>query len=212
MIISIGIQCTVSSFKNNISKTHTLPFDWMLSNPKFVYEMLVLLLRDNIDIEDLVKNYFFKCEDKCIFKCVEKYYTSCNGNALLNKKYDVIFPHDVHNTDTINKYIRRFERLKDLILNSPEDLIFVYCSQSSLENGNFTIDDHEVVKDVYFYLSQIYTLIKEYRQRFKMIVFDSIQTEDPSTLNENIMLTKLNKCNIWPELVSQMNSYIHLFI
>ena len=135
---------------------------------------------------------------------VEHYYCDNNGFALFNTKYNVIFPHDEYNIDTINKYIRRFERLKDLILNSKECLYFVYTSQSSLDNGNFTINGNIVIKDVYFYLSKIYKLISKFRSNYKMILLDTIQEEQISLLDENITLIKLNKCNDWKELVEQM--------
>ncbi len=204
MIIPIGIQCTNATFKKKFEKTHTLPFDWMFSTPSFVFEMLELLLEKNINIEDLVKNHFFYCEKRAKLIGVERYYTCDNGFALFNTKYNVIFPHDENNIDSINKYIRRFERLKDIILNSTECLYFIYTSQSSLESGNFTIDDNIVINDVYVYLSKINKLISKFRNNYKMILFDSIQEEPISLLDENITLIKLNKCNHWGGLVPQM--------
>ena len=60
MIIPIGIQCLNSTLKKRINKdTKTLPFDWMLSHPKFVYEILKLLLENKINIEEIVNNHFF---------------------------------------------------------------------------------------------------------------------------------------------------------
>ena len=204
MIIPIGIQCTNATFKKSIENTHTLPFDWMLSTPSFVFEMLELLLEKNINIEDLVKNHFFYCEKRAKLNGLEHYYICDNGFALFNTKYNVIFPHDENNIDSINKYIRRFERLKDIILNSTECLYFIYTSQSSLESGNFTIDGNIVINDVYVYLSKIYKLISKFRNNYKIILFDTIQEEQISLLDENITLIKLNKCNAWGELVPQM--------
>jgi len=204
MIIPIGIQCTNAILKQKIEKTHTLPFDWMFSTPSFVFEMLKLLLEKNINIEDLVKNHFFYCEKRANLNGLEHYYTCDNGFALFNTKYNVIFPHDKNNIDSINKYIRRFERLKDIILNSTECLYFIYTSQSSLESGNFTIDGNIVINDVYFYLSKIYKLIRKFRNNYKIIVFDTIQEEQISLLDENIKLIKLNKCNYCRELVDQI--------
>lgn len=204
MIIPIGIQCTNATFKKSFENTHTLPFDWMFSTPSFVFEMLELLLEKNINIEDLVKNHFLNCEKRATLNGLENYYTCDNGFALFNTKYNVIFPHDQNNIDTINKYIRRFERLKDIILNSTECLYFIYTSQSSLESGNFTIDGNIVINDVYVYLSKIYKLVGKFRNNYKMILFDAIQEEQIYLLDENITLIKLNKCNSWSELVPQM--------
>lgn len=204
MIIPIGIQCTNATFKKNFENTHTLPFDWMFSTPSFVFEMLELLLLKNINIEDLVKNHFFYNEKRANLNGMEHYICDNNGFALFNTKYNVIFPHDENNIDSINKYIRRFERLKDIILNSTECLYFIYTSQSSLESGNFTIDGTIVINDVYVYLSKIYKLISKFRNNYKIILFDTIQEEQISLLDENITLIKLNKCNSWSELVPQM--------
>jgi hypothetical protein len=211
IIIPIGVQCSSNVFKNEICKSPTLPFDWMFANPKFTFEMLYLLLIENMNIEDLVKNHFFCCEKRATLKKMEHYYTFDNGSALYNTKYNVIFPHDVDNIETINKYIRRFQRLKDIILNSTEQLYFIYTSQSSLENGNFTIDDRIIITDVYVYLSQIYRLIGNFRNNHKMILFDSIQEEQTELLDENIILCKLDKCNSWHEMVVQLRNYKNLF-
>ena len=207
IIIPIGIQCTNATFKNEINKTQSLPFDWMFATPSFVFEMLELLLLKNINIEDLVKNHFFYCEKRANMNGVEHYYTCDNGSALYNTKYNVIFPHDENNVDTINKYIRRFERLKDIILNSSEQLNFIYTSQSSLENGNFTIDGNTIINNVYVYLSKIYKLIAKFRNNYKIILFDAIQEDSIELLHENIILYKLNKCNNWGELLHQMRNF-----
>ena len=61
IFIPIGVQCSSAVFKNEIEKTHTLPFDWMFTNPSFIFEMLVLLLEKNMNIEELVKNHFLYC-------------------------------------------------------------------------------------------------------------------------------------------------------
>lgn len=204
MIIPIGLQCSTATFKNEIKKTHTLPFDWMFATPYFVLTILELLLEKNINIEDLVKNHFLYCEKRANINGLENYYTCDDGFALYNTKYNVIFPHDQYNIDTINKYIRRFERLKDIILNSTEHLYFIYTSQSSLESGNFTIDGNIVINDVYSYISKIYKLIGKFRNNYEIILFDAIQEEQIYLLDENITLLKLNKCNSWSELLPQM--------
>lgn len=211
IIIPIGVQCTAGIFKNEINKTHTLPFDVMLSHPKFVFEMLALLLEKNMNVVELVTNHFFNCDKRVKFKAVEHFNTCDNGGMLYNKTCNVIFPHDNNSIETINKYVRRFERLKDIILNQSEDLLFTYISQSSLKSGNFTIDDNIIIKDVYVYLSQIYKLIGNFRNNYKVLLFDAIQEEQIELLDENIILCKLNKCNSWSELLPEIRTYKHLF-
>ena len=205
MIIPIGIQCLNATLKKRIGKNDpTLPFDWMLSNPKFIYEILILLLDTNMDIKNIVEKHFFYCDKKANYSEIEHYYTDINGFALYNSKYDVIFPHDIYNDETIYKYIRRLERLKDLILNSKDKLIFIYSSQSSVDKGNFTIDKRIIVSDVYIYLSKIYNLINKYNNNNKMIVFDSIFNEEIENLDKNIILYKMESCNSWDELLNKI--------
>ena len=206
IIIPIGIQCTNATIlKDNNMRFLSFPFDWMFSTPKFIFEMLELLLENNISIDDLVKNHFLYCEKKANVNGYEKFYTCDNGGSLYNSKYNVIFPHDNYNTETINKYIRRFERLKDIIINAKEELCFFYISQSSSEYGNFTIDGKKVVCDVYFYLSKIYHIIGKYNNNYKIIVFDALKEESKELLNENICVYELNKCDRWDYLVNQID-------
>lgn len=211
IIISIGVQCSSATYKNEIDKKHTLPFDWIFTNPKSTFELLVLLLENNMNIEELVKNHFFYCEKKANMYDFEHYYTCDSGNAHYNTKYNILFPHDENNDETIQKYIRRFERLKDIILNSNEELCFLYTSPSSNEYGNFTIDGNIIINNVYIYLSKIYNLIGKYRNNYKMILFDAIQEEQIELLDENIVLCKLNKCNNWLDLLPEMRNFTNLF-
>ena len=212
IIIPIGVQCSSATFKKELLQSYTLPFDWMFATPKFVFEILTLLLEKNIDIAELVKNHFFYCDKKANIDGLEHYYICDDGFAQCNTKYNVIFPHDINNDDTISKYIRRFERLKDIILNSQEELCFMYTSRSSLESGSFTINEINVVTDVYYYLSEIYILIGNFRNKYNMIVFDAIQNENVELLHKNIILCKINKCNCWGDLVPQMRIHKNIIL
>ena len=211
IIIPIGVQCTSAVFKNEIKKTYTLPFDSMFATPLFVFEMLELLLDKNMNIEELVKNHFFNCEKRASMTRCEHYYTCDNGNALYNTKYNVIFPHDINNNEYINKYIRRFERLKDIILNSTEELRFIYISQCSLDNGNFTIDGNVIIKNVYENLTKIYKLISRFNSNYKIFIFDSIQEDRIELLDKNIILHKLDRRDSWDKLLPQMRKHALFF-
>ena len=211
-IIPIGIQCSNKGFKNSIQQSPTLPFDWMFSTPKFVLEILTLLLEKNMDTEEIVRCHFFYCDKTANMIAHENYFEVENGNILYNSKYNVIFPHDVNDEATVIKYIRRMERLKDLILNSPEELYFVYSSQSSLGPGNFTINGNKILTNVYSDISKIYKLISNYRTNYKVTIFDTIQEEDPTELVPNIVLYKLSSCNSWFEVVQQMMQHRDFFV
>jgi hypothetical protein len=211
IIIPIGLQCTTATFKKKIDKSsHSLPFDWMFATPKFVFEMLELLLDKDMNINELVEKHFFLCEKRASMSTVENYHSDDEGNSLYNVKYKSIFPHDAYTQETIDKYIRRFYRLKELISNSDEKICFIYSSQSSLHIGNFTIDGENVICDVYTYLSKIYTLIGKYNNNYKLILFDAVNEDDKTLLHEDIVLCKLNQANIWGDILSQMDNYKNL--
>jgi hypothetical protein len=211
--VSLGMQCTVPTlFQNTGVKKETLPFDWMLSSPKFVFEMLDLLLNKEISTDELVRNYFFKCNKKSNLSDYEHYVENEGGNALYNEKYNVIFPHDGNDEENILKYIKRFDRLKDLILNKDNQLILVYVSQSSAGGGNFTINGKEVIFDVYKYIDKIYKLISKKRNNFNIILFDTINLKDNIKLNKKINLIKIEPKNTFmdmlPEVEDEFKKYI----
>ena len=137
------MQCTTTFFlqKHNL-KSETLPFDWMFSTPKFVFEILHLLLEENIIIPELIGYHFFNCNKTATNNDNNFIISDNDGYVLYNEKYNVIFPHEIEFYDHYNvnvnskllenlhKYSRRFERLKNLIINQNTELCFIYTSQS----------------------------------------------------------------------------------
>lgn len=208
MLISIGIQCTNATLKKKLHiDTKTLPFDWQISNPKFVFTILRLLLdyKDSITIEDIVEHHFFNCDKRAKrFPNTEHYFSCDDGEALLNSLYDVVFPHDTYSNETKEKYVRRLNRLRDYILSSNEKLIFVYSSQASVYSSNFRIDNQDIIKGVYYYLTRIYNLISKYNNNFEIVVFDSILDEDRNDLHQNIYLFKMKQCGSWMMMLDQI--------
>ena len=204
--ISLGLQClTPELLKIYNLRKNSYPFDWILSNPYFVYKILFLLLEDNMSISKIVREHFFRNDNQCVLKKKEHYIfvkkkNSCNQIYICNQKYNVVFPHDTYNEETINKYIRRFKRLKNNIINKSLKIQFIYISQSSLDSGNFTIMGEEVVKNVYENMNSINLLIKKYNKNSNILIFDSIQNEDPNMLNKDIRLYKISPKNSWMEL------------
>ena len=214
--VSLGFQCTVSTvFENMNVKTETLPFDWMLSSPKFVYEMIFLLLSNNLSIEEIVRNHFFYCTKRSsILKhndiaTVEHYVEDINGDSLYNEKYKVIFPHDHFDEENIQKYIRRFERLK-YILTNDEPTIFTYISPSSQSKGNFLINDILIIDNTYYYISKIYEMISYYRNNFKFCVLDSDTSTNKNTLNNNIILYNIEPKEVWLHIVKECEDKLKL--
>lgn len=197
LYIPIGLQCiTPKAIKDLRLRTNSYPFDWIISNPYFVYKMLYLLLEDNMDINEIVREHFLRNDHKCGHNRIEHYFIIKNGNGdkkhFLNELYNVVFAHEEYNEETINKYIRRFERLKENILNNSLNIQFIYVSQLSLRTGNFTINGKPVIENVYENMNNIIELVKKYNKNSNIILFDTIQNEDINILNKEITLYKIS--------------------
>ena len=205
--IPLGFQCTVPTvLQSRQLKGQTLPFDWMLSSPKFVYQMLQLLLAD-MPIEVLVREHFFNCTAKAEIllgsdgrAVLEHYITREDGNSLYNQQYDVIFPHDSYNEDTIQKYVRRFERLKQLMYGD-EHVTYLYISPSSDESGEFWIDGTRVLMDPIEYLNKIYTLLQKSNLRNFSFKAHLTTSSGVDKLLPGIQYTAIQAKPVWLEIV-----------
>jgi hypothetical protein len=216
--VSIGMQCATASYlKEKGMRNCSFPFDWILAPPSFIYEMLSLLLEENTYPIVLVSNYFYVLDKKVGIDLnnVEHYFSVSDPNMpnKLNSKYNVIFPHDyaLDQNEVKRKYARRFQRLKDFILNKNISMKFFYTSPSSPTKGNFTIDGKEVVIDVFNNLLKIYNLISKYHgNNFNFHIYDTFCVEDPSLYFgdiQNIHIHKLEKKDKFFELIPQMKTF-----
>jgi hypothetical protein len=184
----------------------------MFSTPQFVYTIIKLLLIDKKEIEDIIDNHFFVCDKRAQFQGVERHILNKDGPVLVNSKYNVCFPHD--NTSDRDKYIRRMERFKQILLDKDNYLYFVYVSVSSPNHGNYTIDGVEPIQQLYEYIEQIHNILKDMRTTYKIIVFD---TNKPSGVipsdTLHLMYYDIEKKNSWgellPELIDKCNNLIH---
>ena len=210
--ISIGAQCTTPIlFEKLLLKKESLPFDWMLSTPQFVYTILKLLLIDNKGIDDIIDTHFFACDKRAQLRKVEHHLSNDDGTVLVNSRYNVCFPHD-DITDR-DKYMRRMERFKQLLLEKDNFLHFVYVSVSSPDSGNYTIDGIEPIQQLYEYIEQINSILKNIRNNYKIIVFD---TNKPSTIIPSDMVHLMYydiEQKVWweellPELIDKCNNLI----
>ena len=196
--IPLGFQCTVPTALKNIGeKSEALPFDWMLSSPKFIYEIMTMLL-SGMPIKELVTEHFFNCTAKSTMLYAEHYVTDPNGSALYNEKYDVIFPHDVYDDVNIQKYIRRFERLYNLV-KSDKNLVYIYIYPSSKDDGSFIINGRPIIKDTSEYLILTYELLKKHcKNNFE---FKVLQTFDDLIDYSGIDSIFINPANHWVHIL-----------
>lgn len=209
-VVPIGFQCTTKLTLESLNiNTPTLPFDWMLAPPKFVYNILNLLLMQNLDIETLVKQYFFHNHTLARWTLQPEEYLECLDGYPYNRDGSAIFPHDGDNKDyneIIEKYIRRFYRLKEQILDIKNELLIIYISQSSSNRyqGNFFIDNIEILTNSYSFLNKIYALILLKRKyNFKMIMIDAIKNEEQKILNQNIEYYSIDPKNNFQDIIPQ---------
>jgi hypothetical protein len=100
IIIPIGIDCGIAGFlKRNNLRTFSYPFDWVVS---------------------------YMGVSKCIEDNFKLFTEPLNDNRINN--YDIYFHHDFENINSFNndkeKYVRRCQRLINLLETSTEEIIF----------------------------------------------------------------------------------------
>jgi hypothetical protein len=163
-----------------------------------VYEILNSIFDKDINIEELTSSIFFNIDNMCSDGTI-------SGSYYLNKKSNIIFPHEQNLTiDEIKqKYIRRFNEFKHIILDKNNYIYFVYVSQPSINSGNFIINNNEIITNTYYHLNNICKLIKKYNKNFKILFFDSINSEQIE-INEDIITFKIEPKNIWNELLPEI--------
>jgi hypothetical protein len=212
--ISIGSNCTTAGSIDSLQiKKESLPFDWMFSTPLFVYTILKLLLIDKKDINDIVDNHFFICDERAISLGHQQepahYINTPNGNVLINSKYNVAFPHDL--ISDRDKYIRRLERLKKIILDESVYIYFVYVSIP--RNNYFRVNDVEPIEELYEYIEKINNILKDIRNTYKIIVFDTNKSSGiiPSD-NLHLIYYDIEKKNCWTQLIPEVHHNLNNLI
>jgi hypothetical protein len=163
--ISIGTHCSSAYLLDQIGlKKETLPFDWAFSTIEFVYDMFKLIF-DKKDCNDIVYNHFYACDKRALLIDNNNYHTT-NYGMPQNSKYRVVFPHDT--PDEHDKYIRRFERMKNLLLDETNTIHFIYVSTSK---HPYILDGIDCNKDFETQMCKLYDLFKGTLKNFDITVF-----------------------------------------
>lgn len=210
--ISIGTQCTTPVLFDRLGvKKESLPFDWMFSTPEFVYKILKLLLIEKKEIDDIVDNHFFLCDKRANIIHIEHHVLDNTGPILVNSKYNVCFPHDT--LSDRDKYMRRMERLKQIILDTEIFIHFVYVSVASPTNGNYTINGFAPIKDLYEYIDKINSILLTVRTNYKISIFDTNKPSDIKLSDTtHIAYYDIGMREHWnyllPELIDKCNNLI----
>jgi hypothetical protein len=199
--ISIGSQCTTPLlFFNTRVKGKSLPFDWIISTPEFVYTILKLMFIDNTDIDTIVDDHFFVCDKKALSPVDGSFITDDSGGALINSKYSVCFIHDA--LSDREKYIRRMNRLKETILDKNKFLNFVYVSTASSKAGNYLLDGVEPIQNLHENLEKISKIISGITLNYRIIVFDTHNR--PRIPSDRIFYFDIESKNQWGELMPEL--------
>lgn len=158
--VSIGQRCgAAQSIQAAGKREASFPFDWILTPIESLYQLLHLLIEKNINIETLVREEFLPIDT--LIGCgkpnrpPEKYITFKNVGSPHNIKYKISMPHEPSidklrrhkavRECTIEKYIRRFDRLRSTITNTSRPVCFSMQAIGNVYkiNGNNT-DDPDV--------------------------------------------------------------------
>ena len=213
--ISLGSQChVIDMFRELGIKRESLPFDTIFSTPEFVYTIFKLLFIDNLNIIDIVNNEFFLCDKRAIEISSQRFIIHDNGNLLVNSKYSVLFPHN--NISDNEKFIRRLERFKNLILNKNNCIHFVYCAGRTNYTDKsciYALNNIEPAKDIYIFINNINNILKNIINNYKIIVIDvdlasNIIPEDNQHLFYFNITNKDNLPSLFPYCVDILRKFV----
>ena len=117
----------------------------------------------------------------------------------------MIFPHFQHNTETIDKMIIRFDRLRNYILYSSNHINFLFINRlitdTIILNDNilkFSINNKTINLDIKLNLIKLNELLLQYipDDRFKIIVINAVkQYSDDYNFGKNIIYNELIPLN-----------------
>lgn len=189
--ISIGMQCTTAVVMDALGKrTNAYPFDWALTYPLFI-EQFLKQIYDEHDIDYLTDMLLDtkNTDTDCIFNGCEYYITVPNTvpSKIYNRKYKITYPHDEYTDENIDKFKRRIERLKTMLMSPDIELVFMYISPPN-KTFQYAIDGEILTKNISLHLNNISEFLSVKRNNFKIIYIDCLS--DSKLLHKNII--KLN--------------------
>jgi hypothetical protein len=166
--LSIGFQCTTAAVLKKLNKrTNSFPFDWILSNPSSVL-CLIKNLMDCEDIDEFVKREFLNIDKFVKFIKPEEFIiVESQTQNLLNSKYKFIFPHENSNyNEVVEKYKRRFIRLKETILNKDIKMNIYFIDRLG-NNNNFKINNFNILNNEEDSLNNLVSYMNNIRENNK---------------------------------------------
>lgn len=181
--ISLGCGCASAKLiKTKGLREASYPLDWILSSPSSVHYFLSNLLESKMQIEDIVRNEFLNLNylEPGGRNGTEHYFTKNKNDkgCLINIKHNLVMPHDgdynlfvnnsVQRKSTEEKYIRRFKRLKDMIVNPNRPiaaLMTLISSEDYTINKSIVYNWNRILlQDIY----HIYNLLKKFNKNNRL--------------------------------------------
>jgi len=204
--IPIGFQCTTAEILKKANKRLcSFPFDWIISNPESIVKLLTILLEEKCNIADFVKEEFFKIDGLLCFLKQEEFILHSQGNILFNSKYNLIFPHFNYNNEIIEKFIKRFDRLKNYILFSNNKINFLFINRlinnnDDIINNNivkFSINNKNINLNIKDNFIQLNALLLKYitSDRFNIIIINAVKKFNDYVFDKNIIYNELIPIN-----------------
>lgn len=168
--VSLGSSCAVADFlKRSRLKGQSCPFDWVLSSPDFTLEMIKLALSEKTT-DDIILNHFFQGKWK---HDPNMKFISADEGDYANIQFRTVFLHEKKEENTIEKYIRRFNRFRE-ILKTNENIFFIWAPP-----GGDPVFDGELVVQSLESLNEISRLLQE---KHRFIVFTDSDFEFESKI------------------------------
>ena len=209
--IPLGFQCTTAEILKKMNKRFSsFPFDWIISTPYSILKLLDILLKNECNINDFVLNEFFNFDTNLIFMKQEEFQTHSQGNILYNSKYNLIFPHIKYNDETVLKFKRRFERLRNYILDNNVKIQFFFINriinndviEVNENNLKYSINNNNIYLNIKENFIKLKNLLLNYmnENRFKIIIINAVDK-----INDNIIL---DKNIIYHEIIPLNNSHL----
>jgi len=178
-IISLGTQCNPGlSLRELNLKKETYPFDWVRSNSKIIYDILLNGKDKYITFDDHYSDdYYTKHLDSIDFKKFP--------NSHINS-YGQYFTHytKISSIELINKFNNYFERFFN-ILNSNKKVLFIHSHEEYIYHKKSR--DNKL--EFYDYLCKINDIIED---RYPDLIFEIINIDIDNTFENYKNIINLN--------------------
>jgi len=214
--IPIGMQCSAAQILKNMGKRDvSLPFDWILSHPKFILECIKAIYQLP---DDQLLDFFLDLDNQEISsipvgKCEHYFTVQVTPKNIYNRKHKVTFPHqgDDYSQPFITTFQRRIARLKTILLEGISPIRFFYVSPPN-PRDHYSINGEILTANVTPDLNQLCEFLLPRRPHFRLAYLDCLgETTATHDLIDKIPFQEmdfhLNLSNTAPEHLLTMKEF-----